>query len=131
MVFVDTSAWFAFFVPSDPHHGRVRDWFDRSPQALVTSDFCIDETLTLLAFRREQRRALEAGAAFFQNNICQLHYVAPDEIHRAWLVFQHRSAAGWSFTDCTSKVVIDRLQIEIAVALDAHFTQFGDIVVVP
>lgn len=26
MTFVDTGAWFAFFVPADPAHPRVRKW---------------------------------------------------------------------------------------------------------
>jgi predicted nucleic acid-binding protein len=40
-------------------------------------------------------------------------------------MFTQRAAAGWSFTDCTSKVVIDELQLNAAVALDEHFRQFG------
>jgi hypothetical protein len=32
-------------------------------------------------------------------------------------------------TDCTSKVVIDQLQIKSAVALDDHFRQFGVLVI--
>jgi len=44
--------------------------------------------------------------------------------------YQQRAAAGWSFTDCTSKIVIDDLSIKTAVALDIHFRQFG-IAVVP
>lgn len=30
-IFVDTGAWFARFVPSDPDHIAARDWFDRNP----------------------------------------------------------------------------------------------------
>ena len=26
MIFVDTSAWFAAFVPNDAHHAAARDW---------------------------------------------------------------------------------------------------------
>ena len=37
--------------------------------------------------------------------------------------------AGWSFTDCTSKVVIDELAIKTVVTLDVHFRQFGILVV--
>jgi hypothetical protein len=59
-----------------------------------------------------------------------LHFVTPGQISRAWILFRQRAAAGWSFTDCTSKVVIDELGITTAVALDNHFHQFG-IAVVP
>lgn len=131
MVFVDTSAWFAYFSPSDSHHTRVRDWIAKSDEELLTTDFCVDETLTLLVVRGEFRRALEAGTAFFRSDVCRLHFVAPEEIRRAWLIFQQRSVAGWSFTDCTSKVVIDDLRIETAISLDAHFAQFGDVAIAP
>jgi uncharacterized protein len=130
MEFVDTSAWFAYFLPNDPDHERVRTRFYSSNVPLVTTDYCVDETLTVLLARRELRRALEAGNAFFQNGIAQLHFVNASQIHRAWLIFQTRASAGWSFTDCTSKVVIDELNIATAVTLDDHFRQFG-VAVVP
>ncbi len=130
MVFVDTSAWFAYFLPTDPHHQRIRECFRIGNGPLLTTDYCIDETLTILMARGELRRAAEAGRAFFEANIARLHFVTPDQIRRAWLLFQQRAAAGWSFTDCTSKVVIDELSVTTAVSLDNHFQQFG-IAVVP
>lgn len=131
MVFVDTSAWFAFFKRSDPMHKQVRDWIASNKQELVTTDYCVDETLTLLMARRERRRALEAGEVFFQTDLCGLHFLTVEDIRGAWLLFQQRASAGWSFTDCTSKVVIDQLQIDTALALDTHFRQFGDVEIAP
>jgi uncharacterized protein len=55
MIFVDTSAWFGLFVPSDPDHVRLREWLEANSDVLVTTDYCVDETLTLLAARRELR----------------------------------------------------------------------------
>ncbi len=89
----------------------------------------MDETLTLLAARGELRRALEAGRALFEADIAELHIVTAHQFHRAWGLFQQRASAGWSFTDCTSKVVMDDLGITGAVSLDIHFRQFGVIVV--
>jgi len=125
MVFVDTSAWFAFFVPTDPGHERVLRWHATEHRRPVTTDFCVDETLTLLQARGELRRAVEAGRWLIEGSRAELHLVTPEQFHRAWLLFQQRAAAGWSFTDCTSKVVIDDLGIRTAVALDDHFRQFG------
>ncbi len=125
MDFVDTSAWFAYFLPIDPNHQLIRACFRSRQRLLVSTDYCIDETLTLLAARGELRRALDAGRAFFQEEIAQLRFLTADQIRRAWILFQQRAPAGWSFTDCTSKVVIDELEIKTAVAIDAHFRQFG------
>ena len=129
MLFVDSSGWFAFFMPNDLDHDRVVDRLDQQAEPLLTTDYCIDETLTLLVARHEARRALDAGRAFFHRNLTNIHFVKRDQIHRAWLLFQQRAASGWSFTDCTSKIVIDDLGITAAVALDDHFRQFGNVAV--
>ena len=130
MAFVDTGGWFAWFVPEDPSHSLVADWIDAASEPLLTTDFCVDETLTLLIARKRPDLAIYAGRFFFQQSHAAIHYVTPEQIHRAWILFQNHAAAGWSFTDCTSKVVIDELNIKTAVALDAHFRQFG-VAIVP
>ena len=121
MIFVDTSAWFAFFVPTDPNHQRIREWIVAQGQPALTTDYCIDETLTLLAFRREQMRSIEAGRELFERGIARIHFVTPEQVSRAWIYFQQRAAAGWSFTDCTSLVAISELDIRKAAALHPHF----------
>ncbi len=131
MVFVDTSAWFAKFLPSDPDHTRIKACLDQTDEALITTDYCIDETLTLFLARKRPSLALQAGRAFFHTDIADIHFVTQGQIHRAWILFQLRADSGWSFTDCTSKIVIDDLGIKTATALDEHFRQFGDVTVVP
>jgi predicted nucleic acid-binding protein len=129
MVFVDTSAWFARHVSADPNHQCVRECFDKKPrELLITTDYCVDETLTLLAARGRRRLAVEVGRALFEAKVARIHFLTPDQVRRAWILFQTRASAGWSFTDCTSKVVMDDLNIKTAVALDAHFRQFGILV---
>lgn len=103
MVFIDTGAWFALHVPTDPNHHRAVDWMQDNEQPLVTSDYVVDETLTLLCVRREPRRAIEVGRLLLESGLIRVHHVAPDEFHRAWILFQRMYAAGWSFTDCTAK----------------------------
>jgi uncharacterized protein len=131
MVFVDTGVWFSFFVPDDANYARVQQWFDTAQPKLVTTDYCIDETLTLLVARKRLARALVAGNAFFHRNVARIHFVTQSQIERAWILFQQRAGAGWSFTDCTSKIVMDELGIQTAAALDEHFWQFGNVTVVP
>ena len=131
MVFVDTGIWFAEFVPDDPDHTGVSAWFAANVEPVLTTDYCVDETLTLLVARKRWQRALEAGRVLFDSNLVQLHFVTADQADRAWILFQQRATAAWSFTDCTSKVVIDDLKIRTAAALDDHFRQFGNLEVRP
>ena len=107
MIFVDTGAWFARFVPNDPDHDRVTTWFGSNNEPLITSDYCVDEVLTLLVARKRPNLAAEVTRQFFEESLAQLHFLSRDEIVRASVVFQQRAVAGWSFTDCTSKILID------------------------
>jgi uncharacterized protein len=130
MVFVDSGAWFARYVSADPNHQRIRACLDGSIAPLITTDYCVDETLTLLVARKRVRLAQEVVYALFDAGVTQIHFLTPDQIRRAAILFRSRASAGWSFTDCTSKIVIDELHIGTAITLDAHFNQFG-IVVAP
>jgi predicted nucleic acid-binding protein len=96
----------------------------------ITTDYCVDDTLTLLVARGEARRAIEVGHEFFHGKLVRLHFLVPQQINRSWILFQQR-AAGWSFTDCTSNIVVDDLGIKTASALDEHFWEFGDVTIVP
>ena len=130
MIFVDSGAWFARFVSDDPKHNSVAEWFAANTEPLVTTDYCVDETLTLLAARKRPVLASDVGREFFDETVSRLNFLTSDQIRRAYILFTQRAAAGWSFTDCTSKVFIDDLEIRTAVALDQHFQQFG-IAIVP
>jgi predicted nucleic acid-binding protein len=95
-VLVDTGAWFAWIVPDDPNHSLVAEWIDGGPEPLLTTDYCIDETLTLLVARKRPGLAIQAGRFFFQQDLVTLHYLTAEEIQRAWIFFQTRaSAAIW------------------------------------
>lgn len=132
MTFVDTSGWFASLVPSDPDHPRAARWLGSYPGRLITTDYVIDETLTLLRSRGQPVLALDWGAAVFgPNSPAVVHYLTPAEVAAAWGVFSRFADKDWSFTDCASKVVIDALGVPQAFSLDRHFRQFGTVAVVP
>lgn len=63
--FVDTGAWYASVVPSDPRHRAVLEWLGQNTRPLVTSDYVIDETLTLLRARGQRNRAIALGRHFY------------------------------------------------------------------
>ena len=65
MIFVDTGAWYASLVPIDPNHEKAVAWLTTNRSPLVTTDYVIDETLTLLRARGERQRALLVGSRFF------------------------------------------------------------------
>lgn len=125
MVFVDTGAWFAAFVPTDPDHARAQQWLRENDLPLLTTDYVLDELLTLLLVRRERDRALRVGAALLSGELAEIHWVHQEDVETAWETFKGFSDKGWSFTDCTSRVVMQRLGITTAFAFDDHFRQFA------
>jgi len=131
MIFVDTGAWFASVVPWDANHAAAAAWLKGNQDTLITTDYVVDETLTLLRVRKEPERALALGAQLFSQELAQLHFLQEADLRRAWQLFQGFADKEWSFTDCTSKVFMDRLGIATAFAFDQHFRQFGTVHVVP
>ncbi|MEO6163333.1 MAG: DNA-binding protein, partial [Candidatus Binatia bacterium] len=77
------------------------------------------------------RVAAAAGAALLGQSVTRLEWIGDPDFRAAWEVFQNYSDKGWSFTDCTSKVVMQRLSVTHAFAFDSHFEEFGTIVRVP
>jgi predicted nucleic acid-binding protein len=130
-IFVDSGAWFARFVSTDPDHPAAKAWLDRNTQPLITTDYVVDELLTLLKVRNEYRRALEIGPDFFSGKVCDLVWVTPADVDEAWRVFSTYQDKDWSFTDCVSHAVMQRLGIATAFAFDKHFREFGTVTVVP
>ena len=131
MIFVDTGGWVARFYSADQHHAAALKWFRQNRQPLFTTDYIVDEALTLLKARNEPRLAQELGALFFGGYMAQVHYLAEDDIRAAWEVFRRYSDKDWSFTDCTSKVIVEKLGITHALSFDQHFRQFASVTVVP
>ncbi|MBC6433370.1 type II toxin-antitoxin system VapC family toxin [Nostoc sp. HG1] len=131
MIFVDTSAWFASIVPSDTEHQAASLWVNQNIQPLLTTDYVVDETLTLLRNRGEMLRAISLGEAFFSDNLTTIYYLTKEDIQQTWQVFCQFSDKNWSFTDCASRVVMNKLHLTQAFTFDHHFRQFGFVNVVP
>jgi len=131
VIFVDTGAWFAAFVPNDADHAAADAWLEANTAPLVTTDYVIDELLTLMKMRSEFQRALRVGASLLAEEIAQVAWVLPSDVQQAWRIFQRYHDKGWSFTDCVSRVMMERLGIQQAFAFDDHFRQFGTVIVEP
>lgn len=131
MTFVDLGAWFALTVPDDADYLAARRWFDQNREPLLTSDYVVDETLTLLQARGERHRAVTLGRLLFGGSYAEVRYFTRAEIAAGWEVFERFSDKQWSFTDCTSKALMETLGIRRAFAFDQHFRQFGGVEVVP
>ncbi|MEK7833944.1 MAG: PIN domain-containing protein [Acidobacteriota bacterium] len=130
-VFVDTGAWFAAVTPTDPNHTVTTAWMNANDALLLTTDYVVDETLTLLRARGENKRALAIGEQFFNSDLATIYRLTDEDLFAAWEIFRDYDDKGWSFTDCASKVVMEKFRVDVAIAFDHHFRQFGTVLVVP
>ena len=127
-VFVDTAGWMACADRADPVHLAcitARDTAMEAGRLLVTTDFVVDETLTLIRIRL----GLAAANAWWQqiDGSARLRWerVEAARFERArHLFFQFRDK-DLSFTDCTSVAVMRELKLKVVLTTDHHFEQVG------
>ncbi len=88
MVLVDTGAWYASLIPTDPDHAAATAWLTQNHEPLITTDYIIDETLTLLQARGQKQRALLLADAFLAGSLATIHFITQTEFHQALDVFR-------------------------------------------
>ena len=125
---MDTAGWMACADSGDPAHVRsceARDAALEAGQTLVTTDFVVDESLTLIRFRL----GVTAADTWWQqiDRSPRLRWERVDS-HRfenaRQLFFQYRDK-DFSFTDCTSFAIMRELRMTHAITTDRHFRQMG------
>lgn len=127
-LFVDTAGWMACADSADPAHRRscmARDAALEAGQALVTTDFVVDETLTLIRVRL----GLDAAEAWWEqvDGSPRLRWerIDSERFEKArHLFFQYRDR-DFSFTDCTSFVIMREIRLTHVMTTDRHFRQMG------
>ena len=91
----------------------------------------LGESLTLLRARNEFQRAVLLGEDLLAQESAELVYLTPGEIAQAFVVFSTYRDKEWSFVDCSSFIVMQRMKITEAISLDHHFRQMPGITVYP
>jgi hypothetical protein len=127
-LFVDTAGWMACADGADPAHERscaARDAALKAGQALVTTDFVVDEALTLIRLRLGH----DAAQTWWQqvDTSARLRWERIDgaRFERARQLFFQYKNKDFSFTDCTSFALMREMRLTHALTTDRHFRQMG------
>ena len=127
-VFVDTAGWMACADESDPAHQRARQARDAALEEgkiLVTTDYVVDETLTLIRVRLSLIAAEAWWSQVEDSSRLRWEWIGVARAEKARdLFFRHRDKS-YSFTDCSSFVVMKELKLKQALTTDRHFRQMG------
>ena len=92
---------------------------------LLTTDFVVDETLTLLRFRLGLTAAERWWQQIDRSSRLRWERIDSDRFEKARdLFFQYRDK-DFSFTDCTSFVIMRETRLTHALTTDTHFRQMG------
>jgi hypothetical protein len=129
-IFADTSAWFAIKDANDANHASATEFMNQRPY-LITTNYVIDETITLIRAHLGHRDAVDIGERLWRGELATIVWVTHEDEQTAWELFKRYQDKEFSFTDCTSFVVMRRLGITHAFTFDEDFEQTGKFVRVP
>lgn len=131
-VFVDTGAWDALEDRGDRNHAaavRYRAILRQERMSLYVTNFVLDESYTLLLQNVGYARTVAFKSTIDRmqaGGILTIIHLSEEVEKTAWEVFvRFNQDKTWSFTDCTTKVVMDSLGIQHVFAFDQHFEQMG------
>jgi predicted nucleic acid-binding protein len=135
VIFVDTGAWFATAVRNDPDHSAAMRWLSQNREPLITTDYILAETATLIRMRdktaRGHRLAVRYASSILRQEGSVLYHVTEHQLQQSLDIFRRYRDHLFSFVDCTSFVVMEELHVTQAFAFDHHFDEYPGLLRVP
>lgn len=126
-VYVDTSAWYAYFLSSDARHAealRIYEKIMASRDPMVSTDWVVLETVALIHRRAGAEAARTVCMEMLGNPTLEVAYLDEDLV-RASSERYRSSAATISWVDAASFTAMDKLGITRAFAFDRDFASAG------
>ncbi len=127
-VFVDTSALYAFVDKNDSSHQRAsRVVLDLvgAGRRLVVSDYVVAEAVNLANARGGSLVARRVLDLIEQTAGIRLEWIGSARFEATKAFFRKHADHEYSFTDCTSFVVMRELKLRQALTTDHHFVEAG------
>ena len=126
--FADTSALYAAVDARDAYHRDTAPLVRQLAQAgrmIITTDYIVAETLNLAVARRGRIVAGRLLQLLETSSGLRIEWIDPERFLAAKAFFRKHADHDYSFTDCTSFVVMRELRIRDALTSDHHFVEAG------
>ena len=125
MIFLDTSAAYAFADAADPNHqhasSRIQATLGRK-ETMLTHNYVVLESATLI----QSRLGINAALKFLKGvQLLHVHWVTQDEHRSAVEMLDQRNRRSLSLVDCVSFVVMREHGVDRALAYDRDFEREG------
>lgn len=130
-LFLDSGAFIARAIEDDANHGAAAAFFHdlsrrtSSYRQLFTSNYVVDETATYLLYRAGPRVAVEVLDWIRGSPALRILHVSEEVESLADRTFRRFASSGVSYTDCTTKVLMERESITAAFAFDRDIEVLG------
>jgi len=127
-VFMDSAGFLALWDAGDEHHAqavRLQAELTRKHRRFLTSEYIVDETVTLLLLRHSHAAAADFLDTIERSESLRLEWIGPDRFHAAATLFRQHADKEWSFTNCVSFGIMLESRIREAFTTDNHFKQAG------
>jgi predicted nucleic acid-binding protein len=127
-IFVDTSGLYALVDRKDSHHPVARAVVERalrSGRRLLATDYIAAETVNLANARSGSGVAIRVLDLLEQSAGIRIEWIGTTRFDMTKAFFRKHADHAYSFTDCTSFVVMRELKLAQALTSDRHFTQAG------
>jgi predicted nucleic acid-binding protein len=127
-VFVDTSGLYALIDKNDASHRAAREAVAkilRDGRRLLVTDYVIDESVTLARARGGASVANRVLDLVEQSQGIRIEWIGPDRFAATRTYFRKHADHDYSFTDCSSFVVMRELRLDQALTTDRHFVEAG------
>lgn len=127
-IFADTSGLYALVDRKDAHHPAARSVVERvlrAGQRLVSTDYVLAEAVNLANARAGSRIAIRVLDLIEQSAGIRIEWVGTPRFDLTKAFFRKHADHEYSFTDCTSFVVMRELKLSQALTTDKHFSQAG------
>ncbi len=92
---------------------------------LLTSDYVLDETITLIRFAHSNAKAADFANAIVSSRATRIVYLGEENFQKTLELFNESRDKEWSFTDCASFTLMRLFNLTKAFTFDPHFHQAG------
>ncbi len=129
-VFVDTSAWVAYYCARDPRHAEAKAAFARlgsgeDRRIFLTSDYVVAETVTRLRYDHGYKIAVQAWDELDAEDVAIVEAVTENHLRQAKAIFNKYRDQMLSVTDAASFALMREMKIVDALTFDGHFRVAG------
>lgn len=121
-VFVDTTAWYGYFVGNDQFHNQATQCFNQRPK-LTTSSIVLEETLALMHHRVGKRETAYAAQIICQMCDGSVWYMTAKENDE--IIHLYRSTPAYiDYVDASIIWLCRKIEISVF-TFDSHFKKIG------